>query len=191
MKIKTKMRRAVSSVLVVAVMTIGAGGMCFASEVPAKLTIPADAVTKVDINVGLEDEDGTVGGTDGTGANGILMTGAKGTPNLTVESLTVQNNNLIGKVRIDTVEAAGIADSNGDTWTLVKADTDFVGMDVDQHKFSLIADGTHDMTTVYEAAKEVLPQKKEYIAFTGKTGPVTKAYSAVQIAKLVVTVSVA
>ena len=188
---KIKMRRAVSSVLVIAVMTIGAGGMCFAAEVPAKLTIPADAVTKVDINVGLEDEDGTVGGTDGTGANGILMTGAKGTPNLTVESLTVQNNNLVGKVRIDSVEAEGIKDASGDTWTLVKADTDFVNMDVDQHKFALIADGTHDMSTAYEAAKEVLPQTKESITFTGKTGPVTKEYSAVQVAKLVVTVSVA
>lgn len=186
-----KMRRVLSSVLVIAVMSISAGGMCFAAEVPAKLTIPADAVTKVDINVGLEEDDGTVGGTDGTGANGILMTGSKGTPNLTVENLTVQNNNHVGKVRIDTVEAAGITDSNGASWTLVKSDTDFVNMDVDQHKFSLTADGTHDMITTYNAAKEVLPQTKGTITFTGKTGPVTKEYSAVQIAKLVITVSVA
>jgi hypothetical protein len=184
------MRRLLSSVLVIAVLTISASGMCFASEVPAKLTIPADAVTRVDINVGLEDENGDVGGPDGSGANGILMTGSKGTPNLAVETLTVQNNNSIGKVRIDSVDAEGIKDASGDTWTLVKQDTDFTNMNVDQHKFSLVADGSHDMTNTYEVCREVLPKTKEAITFTGKTGPVTKPYSAVQVAKLVVTVSV-
>lgn len=185
------MRKTLFCALMATVLTISTTGMCFAaSVVPAKLTIPDDAVTRVDINIGFEDADGNVGGSDGTGANGILMTGSKGVPTLAVETLTVQNNNTIGKVVIDNLEATGIKDANGDTWTIVADDTDFINMDVDQHKFSLIADGTHDMTSAYHAGKVVLPQSKQTVSFTGKTGPVTKAYTAVQVANLVVTVAV-
>ena len=73
------MRKTLICAFMATVLMISTTSMCFAdSVVPVKLTIPEDVVTKVDINIGFEDEDGNIGGTDGTGANGILMTGSKG-----------------------------------------------------------------------------------------------------------------
>ena len=185
------MKRLLCAVSVIAVMTVQASAVCFAAEVPAKLTIPQDAVVGVDINVGYEDpESGDVGGADGSGANGILMVGSKGTPVLTVQNLTVQNNSTMGKIMVETVEAVGMKDANGDTWTIVSDSTDFANLPADSHKLSLMAEGTHDMTAAYEPSLEVKATEKEAISFTGKTGPVTKPYNAVQVARMVITVSV-
>lgn len=180
------MKKIITVLLTAAILMFSCTGLSFAAEVPANLTIPDDAKVLIDVTIGYEDPEnvGTIS------AEAILMTGSKGTPVLTVQSLTVKNNNTMGKVKIDKVESVGIEDSNGDLWSLVADDTDFVNMSVDQHKFSLVADGSHDMLTGYAAGKIILPEGTQSVAFTGKTGPVTKAYTAVQVAKMVVTLSI-
>jgi len=180
------MRKIVTALFTAVLLTVSSTGLCFAAEVPANLTIPEDAKVLIDVTIGYEDpeNEGTIS------AESILMTGTKGTPVLTVQSLTVKNNNAMGTVSIDKVESVGIKDANGDTWTLVADSTDFVNMAVDQHKFSLVADESHDMINGYEAEKAVYPESTQTIDFSGKTGPVTKAYTAMQVAKMVVTLSI-
>ena len=142
----------------------------FAEEksVPAHINVPA---TAIDYSV----------------TEKINMTGAENSTNLTIDSLDVTNNLKAGMLNIDSVEATG---DNG--WTVVGDDSDFVKMGKNAHKFSMVADGSHDMSTgAYTAAGQVNPGGKDTTAFTGKIGITTEAITDEKAANVVVTVSLA
>ena len=179
------MKKLTSVVSVIAVLTMGATGMCFAAtEVPARLTIPVAGTTSVDINVGYEDPT-----TGEVSTNGILMVRAVDSPEMTVQDLTIRNNSGLGKLIVERVEAVGIEDLDDEQWSIVSDSTDFANLPLDSHKLSLVADGTHDMTEAYEPNLEVEAAGKASISFTGKTGPASVSYISEPVAQLVLTVS--
>ena len=151
-------------------MMVSSMGMVFADEksVPAHINVPA---TAIDYSV----------------TEKINMTGAENSTDLTIDSLNVTNNLKAGVLNIDSVEATG---DNG--WTVVGDDSDFVKMGKNAHKFSMVADGTFDMSTgVYTTAGQVNPGEKDTTAFTGQTGITTEAITDEKAANVVVTVSLA
>ena len=151
-------------------MMVSSMGMVFAEEksVPAHINVPA---TAIDYSV----------------TEKIEMQGAANSTDLTIDSLDVTNNLKAGVLNIDSVEATG---DNG--WTIVGDDSDFVKMGKNAHKFSMVADGSHDMSTgAYADAGQVNPGEKDTTTFTGKTGITTEAINDEKAANVVVTVSLA
>lgn len=175
MKGKKKMKRNVlkklTAFVAITTMVIGSTAMSFASTdnpqtVPAHINVPATVI-------------------DFTVTEKINMTGAANSNDLTVDSLSVTNNNDIGVLNIDSMQATG-----ANTWTLVADTTDFQKMEKDAKKLSLVADGSHDMTAEYTAAGTVDPGQTDTTTFTGKTGIVTTALTDEQAANIVITVSI-
>ncbi|MBS6799149.1 MAG: hypothetical protein KH297_04625 [Firmicutes bacterium] len=152
-------------------MVIGSTAMSFASTdnpqtVPAHINVPATVI-------------------DFTVTEKINMTGSANSNELIVDSLSVTNNNAIGVLNINSIQANGV---NG--WTLVDDSMDFKTIAKDAKKLSLVAADGHDMTAEYTAAGTVDPGQTDTTTFTGKTGIVTTAVDDEQAADIVVTVSI-
>ena len=164
-----KLKR-VSSMALIGTMAVSSMMPVFAEEksVPAHINVPA---TAIDYSV----------------TEKIEMQGTENSTDLTIDSLDVTNNLKAGVLNIDSVEATG---DNG--WAVVGDDSDFVKMGKNAHKFSMVADGTFDMSTgAYTEAGQVNPGEKDTTAFTGKTGITTEAITDEKAANVVVTISLA
>ena len=171
--IKSNLMKRVSVGACAAIMLISSMSMVFASTdnpqtVPAHINVPATAI-------------------DFTITEKINMVGTANSNDLTIDSLEVTNNNNIGVLNIDSVQATAV-----EGWTIAAQDTDFTKLGADAKNFSMIADSTHDMSTgAYTAAGQVDPKATDTTTFTGKTGIVTTAIDDTKVADVVVTVSVA
>lgn len=149
-------------------LTAMATGACFASTetVPAHINVPA---TTIDFSV----------------TEKINMTATANSENLTVDSLEVTNNSDMGVLNIDSIQATAVTG-----WSLVADTTDFATLNANANKFSLVADGSFDMSTgAYQAAGTVAPAATDTTVLSGKTGMVTTVLSDVKVADVVVTVS--
>ena len=163
------MKKKITAIVMAGVMILGSTSMVFAEEksVPAHLTMPTTAI-------------------DFTITEKINMVGTANSNDLTVDSLDVTNNSNVGVLNIDSISATAV-----EGWTLVSDTTDFAKMDVDAKQFSLVADGSHDMTSAYTEAGTVDPQAKDTTTFAGKSGAVTTAIDDTKVADVVVTLSLA
>ena len=175
------MKKEIMIFLSTAVVLIAASGNCSAKEVPVELTLPVTA--NIDVSVGYDDGSGIVN-------DRIRMTGQAESPVLDISSLIIKNNAAMGTVRVQSLEAAGIKDRNGNQWTIVPDGTGemFAALEADSFVFSMVAEGEHDLSNgTVELKKEVLPGTRNSITFSGKTGPSTKAYENETVARVVVT----
>lgn len=168
---KSKTMRKTAAFAVCAAMLTTSAAVSFASTsgtetVPVHINVP---VTAVDFTV----------------TEKINMTGNTNTSDLTIEGLEVTNNNQIGVLKIESVKASA---SNG--WALSDNSTDFLRMEKDSKKFSMVADDKHDLVTEYKEAGVVEPGQTDTTVFSGKTCIVSEPIADEKVADIVVTVSI-
>ena len=162
------MKKRFLAAVAAAVLALGNSGHCFADTctVPVHINV---AETAVSFSV----------------TEKITMTAEAGSPDLTVDSLVIQNMGSMGQIRLDSLTVTA---ENG--WSLVENSTDFINMNANARKFSLTAAGTDFSRegTVYPGKTAKVGEKMS-VEFSGKTGAATETVYDLQIARIVATVS--
>ncbi|MBS5334711.1 MAG: hypothetical protein DBY08_00050 [Clostridiales bacterium] len=164
------MRKSAAFVICTAMLTastvVSFAAVSGAETVPVHINVPATAV-------------------DFTVTEKISMTGKANAGDLTIDSLEVTNNNEIGVLKIESIKASS---SNG--WILSDNSADFLRMEKDSKKFSIVADDSHDLVTEYKEAGTVDPGQTDTTVFSGKTCIVSEPITDEKVADVVVTVSI-
>ena len=180
-----KMKKAISLVLIVAMLVTLSCSMAFAATV--------NQTGGKDIQVLLTTE---AEGVDFTINDSITLAAEAGSTELEISPLEISNNKLIGQLVVESLELTG-----NNTWTVVSDETEFKNLPADTKQFSMVCNG-HDFA---EDAKLELGQQADYIApaadedtpttktytFTGHIGSFTTAITEpANVATMVATISV-
>ena len=175
---ETKMKKILSLIMVVALLSTCSIGMAFANEttaggktVPVELTVPAVSDSGIEFTI----------------SEKITMTAAANSTTLTVSDLVVENLKEVGvldltSVKVTAREGWTIKDNTADYFKTVKADTKEFGLSC----------GTHDFATAAELAftdKQINPQGQQTVSFTGNIGTFTVA-ATTMVADVVATIAV-
>lgn len=177
------MKKILSVTMILVLMMTLATGTAFAgngktaqeNEVPVYLTAPA-----------IGDGDG---GIDFTITERINMTASTGSTELTITSLTITNEAVAGKLRLDSIEA--VTETG---WTLhADEELHFAELKADTKEFSLVAEeNDFAVNPIKTFGDTILISPKggsKAIGFTGHIGTFLSAIPDMQVAKIIATVS--
>ena len=176
-----KNRKTFALCLITLLLVTAASGFACAETVPAYMTI--SGTPSIDVEVSYADPES---GED-LSADGILMTGTADSPELSITSLKVKNNNTMGIIRVVQLDIQTIPEQG---WTVVDDySTRFATLPADSKQFSLVSDD-HDFSSgPYTTVREVNPETAIIYEFTGKTGPVSSAITKEHVADAVLTLA--
>lgn len=114
----------------------------------------------------------------------FTMKGKAKKTELEISPLVVTNNASGNSLYLLEVKYGG----DVSPWTLVPDSTNFAGLNKNQHKYSLVIEGTDLKEGAKSYSEEIAPKGSYSIAMTGKTGLSTEAASIAQAGSLVLTV---
>lgn len=114
----------------------------------------------------------------------FTMKGKAKKTELEISPLVVTNNASGNSLYLLEVKYGG----DVSPWTLVPDSTNFAGLKKNQHKYSLVIEGTDLKEGAKTYAEEIAPKESYSITMTGKTGLSTEAASIAQAGSLVLTV---
>lgn len=171
---RQKTRRRVWAVLLALLLTALTPAWAFAGETQSARVEARMAYTAIPETI------------DVTVSERITLTGTSESTQLDVSDIVISNRSKTLSIQVDSVEVQSVESP----WTLVAETTDFAAMELDQHRFSLTADG-QDLSQgkLKPQAGEVSAGNSQTIIMEGAAGPLSQTASDVKIATLVVTVS--
>lgn len=145
-------------------------------SVMAKTVSTSPSTTPVNMTVEATPMDVTV-------SDAITMTAGADTNVATVSDLIVTNNSTAGVINVNNMNVTAKS-----SWTKVADTTDFAKLPMNAKQFSLVYK-THDLNADYATVQSVNPTEILTMKLSGKTGAVTTAVDAVNVADVILTLA--